>query len=64
MVNQDEMAHYDYEPFHLDLQCLQIQLLLCLELYGLTNMNLNATKHPFGHLDISVGKQCKSRKIM
>ena len=27
-------------------------------------MNLNATKRPFGHFDDSVGKQCKSRKIM
>ena len=28
------------------------------------HMNLNATKRPFGHFDDSVGKQCKSRKIM
>ena len=32
-VDPDETAHY--EPSHLDLQCLQIQLLLCLVLYGL-----------------------------
>ena len=32
-MGQDEVAHY--EPSHLDLQCLQIQLLLCLPLYGL-----------------------------
>ena len=32
-VDPDEMAH----P-HLDLQCLQIQLLLCLALYGLTKV--------------------------
>ena len=30
-VDPDKMAHY--EPSHLDLQCLQIQLLLCLSLY-------------------------------
>ena len=30
MVDPDETAHY--EPSHLDLQCLQIQLLLCLAL--------------------------------
>ena len=29
-VDLDEMAHY--EPSHLDLQCLKIQLLLCLVL--------------------------------
>ena len=29
-VDPDETAHY--EPSHLDLQCLQIQLLLCLAL--------------------------------
>ena len=29
-----------------------------------TYMNLNATKRPFGHFDDSVGKQCKSRKIL
>ena len=29
-MDPDEMAHY--EPSHLDLQCLQIQLLLCLVL--------------------------------
>ena len=29
-----------------------------------TYMNLNAKKRPFGHFDDSVGKQCKSRKIM
>ena len=33
-IDPDEMAHY--EPSHLDLQCLQIQLLLSLALYGLT----------------------------
>ena len=33
-VDPDETAHY--EPSHLDLQCLQNQLLLCLALYGLT----------------------------
>ena len=33
-VDPDEMAHYELS--HLDLQCLQIQLLLCLALYGLT----------------------------
>ena len=33
-VDSDETAHY--EPSHLDLQCLQIQLLLCLALYRLT----------------------------
>ena len=32
-VDPDEMAHN--EPSHLDLQCLQIQLLLCLVLYEL-----------------------------
>ena len=32
-VDPDETAHY--EPSHLDLQCLQIQLLLCLALKGL-----------------------------
>ena len=32
-VDPDEIAHY--EPSNLDLQCLQIQLLLCLALYGL-----------------------------
>ena len=32
-VDPDETAHF--EPSHLDLQCLQIQLLLCLALYGL-----------------------------
>ena len=32
-VDPDETAHY--EPSHLDLQCLQIQQLLCLALYGL-----------------------------
>ena len=31
-VDPDEMAHY--EPSRLDLQCLRIQLLLCLALYG------------------------------
>ena len=30
-VDPDERAHY--EPSHLDLQCLQNQLLLCLALY-------------------------------
>ena len=29
-----------------------------------TYMNLNATKRPFGRLDVSVGKQHKSGKIM
>ena len=29
-MDPDETAHY--EPSHLDLQCLQIQLLLCLAL--------------------------------
>ena len=33
-VDPDETAYY--EPSHLDLQCLQIQLLKCLALYGLT----------------------------
>ena len=33
-VDPDETAQC--EPSHLDLQCLQIQLLLCLALYGLT----------------------------
>ena len=28
------------------------------------NMNHNATKRPFGHLDVNVEKQYKSRKIM
>ena len=32
-VDPDETAHY--EPSHLDLQCLQIQLLLCLALHRL-----------------------------
>ena len=32
-VDPDEKTHY--EPSHLDLQCLQIQLLLCLALEGL-----------------------------
>ena len=31
-VNPDETAHY--EPSHLDLQCLQIQIMLSLVLYG------------------------------
>ena len=31
-MDPDEMAN---EPSHLDLQCLQIQLLLCLALYRL-----------------------------
>ena len=35
-VDPDEMAHYEPSHLsHLDLQCLQIQLLLCLALYGL-----------------------------
>ena len=34
-VDPDETAHY--EPSHLDLQCLQIQLLLCLALLGVTS---------------------------
>ena len=29
-VDPDDLAHY--EPYHLDLQCLKIQLLLCLAL--------------------------------
>ena len=33
-VDPDETAHY--EPSHLDLQCLQIQLLLCLVLYEIS----------------------------
>ena len=33
IVDPDEMAHY--EPSHLDPQCLQKQLLLCLALQGL-----------------------------
>ena len=33
-MDPDETAHY--EPSHLDLQCLQIQVLLCLALYWLT----------------------------
>ena len=37
-VDPDETAHY--ERSHLDLQCLQIQLLLCLALYGLTKFRL------------------------
>ena len=28
------------------------------------NLNRNATKRPLGHLDVSVGKQYKRRKIM
>ena len=32
-VDRDETAHN--EPYHLDLQCSQFQLLLCLALYGL-----------------------------
>ena len=31
-LDSDEAAHY--EPSHLDLQCLQIQLLLCLGFTG------------------------------
>ena len=33
-VDPDMTAHY--EPSHLNLQCLQIQLFLCLVLYGLS----------------------------
>ena len=38
-VDPDETAHY--EPSHLDLQCLQIQLLLCLALYGLAQLKIH-----------------------
>ena len=31
---------------------------------ALKYMNPNATKRPFRHLDVDVGKQCKRRKIM
>ena len=37
-VDPDETAHYELS--HLDLQCLQIQLLLCLALYRLIIMQL------------------------
>ena len=39
-VDPDEMAHY--EPSHLDLQCLQNQLLLCLALYRLKNFKVTS----------------------
>ena len=36
-VDPDEMAHYELS--HLEVQCLQIQLFLCLTLQGLKVLN-------------------------